>query len=466
MSVLLFCLTAMLLVLEGTLFLRIAFPRYERLLCLVLGYPVAALFNVLLFFVMYAVGLRWNAEAIGMGHGLVMILLIGFWMIRLSWFDSAHHDNLSNRQREKHVNPSPSYLRTGFVEGRHAFPWIIIGLCILSLCATFFYAATHALILPSYYIDTVSNWNLRSRAMLSAGTLLTEGVVKPQYPILLHALQMLFMLPLERWNDTAANAATFLLSLSSFLALFLLVRRDHGAFIAFVMVTALVSVPLVTVHLGQGFGDIHLIQYVLLSAFLLERGIRLEDRASIALSALLVIASAWTKLEGFYEGIGFWLLLWIGSSLVLHRTIPWRILFLFLLALPWPLFVKFHHMLLSPHGRGFEFHVAAIPLALLYMGTEGSFGIAWYVLPFCLLILFTLRFLRILPRLPVPLLWGLLALAFAFVIFFCTAEVQGLYNQESFHRVLLVPLLLLIEGCVMGFVEVFMHVAHTTPPSS
>lgn len=337
---------------------------------------------------------------------------------------------------------------------------------MISLTATFFVASTHALILPSSYIDTVSNWNLRSRAMLSAGTLLTEGVVKPQYPILLHALQIVFMLPLRGWHDTAANAATFLLSLSSFLALFLLVRRDHGAFIALVMITALTSVPLVTVHLGQGFGDIHLIQYFLLSAFLLERGIRLEDCASLALSAMLVIASAWTKLEGFYEGIGFWFLLWLGSSMIERRKIPWQVLPLFLFALPWPLFVKLHHMLLSPHNRGFEFHFSAIPLGFFYMGTEGSFGIAWYIIPFCLVILFTLRFLKILPRLPIPLLWGLLAMVFAFVIFFCTGEVSGLYNQESFHRVLLAPLLLLIEGGVIAFVEIFTNVADTTPPSS
>ncbi|MBI3618876.1 phosphoenolpyruvate carboxykinase (ATP) [Candidatus Peregrinibacteria bacterium] len=40
----------------------------------------------------------------------------------LSWFDSAHHDNVWKQKQQKHVTPNPSSLRTGSVEGRHAFP--------------------------------------------------------------------------------------------------------------------------------------------------------------------------------------------------------------------------------------------------------------------------------------------------------------------------------------------------------
>lgn len=450
LSLLLFFGVALLLSFEGKLLLRLVarnqLTRWEQW---ALGFPLSAFLNALLFFVLTIVGVPLTFLVVYGAHALIIVLL-AFFSRKISL---PAQFPITNSQ-------SPSNFQ--FLIFNSQFPRkFLIALLLLSLTVKLFYAFSHAVFLPSYYFDTVSQWNMRARISyedhaIAFDTDESRGMSKPQYPILLHALQIAFMLPQAGWLDRVANSATFLLTLTSFVTLFLLLMRLGNFLFALLTVALLFMVPLFSIHAGQGYGDIHVVEYLLLSAVFLFFSLegtnnqKLETK-NLLLSALFVAASAWVKQEGVFFGVIPWLVLlslwcWRGRDL-LRRCLLRGFLPAACLGFLWTLFIFTQGFPIGAHGGDFqpEWHGEGISKVLTVLFSFGSFGMFFYVLPVALCVLMCATF-----RNPI-ILWGLFSFVETLFVFLFTSNYQYLMNHLTFHRTMLIPLSILVLGCAFLF---------------
>lgn len=454
-----FLATASTLTIEGALLVgAVTGADLPRVIRWSLGYPTALLVNALVFFLLHLVGLPLTAATVGGSHLLILSTLTA----------------LSLRRRMPSTTAAEPIANRPHAGGGASVPWhhrpipLLLSLpCTISLAVVAFSAISHAVFLPTSSWDSLTNWHMRSQQMFEAQSLLTSGVAKPQYPVLLHATQIVSVMPLGRWSDTTANVSTLLLSAASFWSVFLLLRRSHGALTALVTCTLLTTIPLAIVHLGQGYADIHVVEYTLLAALLLDAA-RTERRASLLLlSGLLCAAAAWTKLEGLYLSVVPWLLLVISSGVIRKawgETLCFGLLPLIALTTPWPLFTLSHGLGLSPHGSRFGWHGELLPFLLQELFDGGSFGVHWYAILFALLVVCLTRRGR--PSSPFldrcgTLTWGVVALG-AVILLYLTNETEGLLTGRGFSRVMLLPTLLLTQALSLE-ISIRLRSANGTP---
>lgn len=454
LSFLFFFGSATLLTLEGMLLLRLFAERSLTFLeRLSLGFPVGAFLNALLFFLLTLLKVPLEFWMVYGAHAVVFGGLVFF---ERGTFKATNREAPLDGACPEFDRRARGKLSTGKKEK------LLLALLLLSLTVKIFFAFSHAVLLPTFYYDSLSQWNMRARISYEDRAIAFDldehrGMSKPQYPILLHALQITFMLPQGAWLDRVANSSTFLLTLSSFVAFFLLLKRK-GSFFALITLTALTMAPLLSIHLGQGYGDIHVIEYLLLSALLLS--LFVEDTSHMSfllLSALFVVAAAWVKQEGFFFGIVPWLLIvsgwcfWKGKKC--RQVLRFGFVPVLLLGIPWTLLLLARGLPLSPHGTGFllEWHPEAIPHILEALFSYGSFGIFFYVLPVLLGMGLRDTLGRKKDALPslLVLSWGLITFIETLFLYVFTPNVTFLLNNQTFHRTVLIPLLLLILGCAL-----------------
>ena len=297
---------------------------------------------------------------------------------------------------------------------------------------------------------------MRSQVSFTEGELvLTEShelIRKPHYPFLYHSLQITTQQGQREWNDRAANAIHFLLSLSALAALFLIIRSLKGTTTSLLAITLIVTTPLFAMHLGGGYADIPLTLFALLSlaTFFLhmkEGGVRW-----LLISAVFVSACVWTK----SEGIPFCLVPWV-LMLAFHirknpstkRTDIFGGALAIALSALWPIFALAKGLPLSPHGSGdlgIGLQEGAIPEALSIIFYGGSFGV---VLPLTFLCaLYALLKTNGHKEYRYGLLWGLLSLGAILFVYLFTDNSVYLLNGQSFDRQLLLPVSLLILSLV------------------
>lgn len=341
---------------------------------------------------------------------------------------------------------------------------ILRAACIALLAVQCGYAAVHALWLPTYHIDSLTNWTMRAKVSWLDGSLAFDetearGVAKPQYPFAVHGVQTAAHVVAPAWSDRSANAATLLLTFSGFGALFLLLRRLRGTTVALAGVAAVTHIPLLGFHLAQGYGDIHLVTALLLAlGFVLAARIADDARWYVG-SALFVALSAWTKTEGLVVGLAPWALL-LAIDLPFPRGRKERIVALAIgigLSLSFPLFLLLKGLPLTPHATdgAIGFYPEAILPALAGF-LSPSMGLAW---PAILLAVVSVAWLwktndpRVDCRPIVTLGWGLLVLLIVLATYVFTPNARFLLNGESYFRQLMVPAALLIAalaGIVRG----------------
>lgn len=431
-----FLLGAAILVCEGYLLVRmLSGATLARSLQWLLGYPAGALLNALVFFAAYLAHVPFTALTIGGMHALLVVAL---------FLSSRRSADGGPRAREHAIVAIP----------RTPFTRMIVAAGVASLVVVALSSAFYAVVLPTYYWDSFMNWQMRAAQMLQARSLLFEGVAKPQYPVLLHSLQMLPAL-FAGWNDRTANAMTFLLSCTSLTSLALLIRRSYGTMVSVLALALLTAVPLAIVHLRQGYGDIHVATYLLLSAFLLERFVRERKLPLLVLSLLFVVAASWTKLEGLTVGVLSWALLaaydaW--SSRSWSRAMRFTPLLLSV-ALLWPALILFKGLSLSPEGAALGLHPEALPLYADQVLLRGSFGVYGFVLPALTAAFLIAERRKFFASSNALTLYGLLTLAFVSGVYLCTAEVKGIIDQNSFSRTMLIPVLLLTLALTLRAVE-------------
>ncbi len=467
MTFLLFAGTAILLTVEGRWMVRVIaggnFARREEWL---LGFPLAAFSNALVFFLCTILRIPLTASII---FGFHVVILLSFGIIvssrvlgrvSLDTILSFHFDKLSVRPKSLGMTrPSVSRDRTSkfFI----TLPKILIILFCIAVLIKLFFATSHAL-LPTFYYDSVSQWTMRSEISFHDHAIAFDreeprGMSKPQYPILFHSLQIFFMLPQGEWIDAVANISTLLLSLTSFLACFFILARLRGYGVSLLAFSFILTIPLLSLHLSQGYGDIHVLTYLLLAAISFLVWFQKKDGRALLLASLFIVASSFVKQEGLVFGVLpfiFLLLLLCG----IERSSAMKILRMgvlpSLLGFLWSVFLIIRGLPLSPHGGNdlaISFHPEAVRGVFSTLFASGSFGIHWYVL-FALLLFFGFtRWRNAREGLPALflVLWGLLLFFETLFIYLFTSNVKFLLNEQTFSRTMLLVLPLLLLGTVL-----------------
>lgn len=428
MTIFFFILISLFLLFEGRTALRmIVRPGQDSLILWALSFPVGALLNAFLFFLLHIFHISFSALSVFGGHLILLILLfIGGRFIPLN------------------ANSFPSLASPmKWTTGKKA----LFALCSVLLLLIILSTISAVLSFPMLYWDSFTNWAMRAKIALHEGAFPLTGVMMPQYPILLHSLQIVYALP-SGFSDQTVNAGTFLLTISLFSSIYLLLCKQLDRLGALITLSLLLGMPLVLIHLRQGYADIHVTGYILLSAVLLDRALSTREPYALLLSALFIAAAAWTKFEGIYFGILPWLAI-LGIDLLRQKSWKWSLLFgalaTILLTLPWPLYLLAINMPLSPHSRGFEYHLDALPHVFEQLFTLGTFGFHLWGIAALLILFFLLEWRRIhLFVLDRPSLsFGLLSTFLVLGVFLFTAEVDGLLHRHNFSRAMLTPVLLL-----------------------
>lgn len=451
-SSLLFIGITLLLILEGSsiayLLLRIGNP----LLMLSLALPIAAFANVLIVFLCTVTGVALTPLSLIGSHAALFALLF--------------------LQGKKVV---PAFPATTEVPKTSQSKKILEILCIALITVTTIYSFAHAVLLPTFQYDSATNWTMRSEISFYDRHIAFDGnedrgMAKPQYPFLFHTLQItvnqgqnrstvddLGVAPQSEagWNDTAANTILWLLSFSAFLSLFLMVTMIRGKTTALVTITMILGIPIVSLHLGQGYADIVLLQEFLLSLACLLVWHKQRNTGWLVLSALFIASSVWTKSEGLFFGLLPWLLVLValGMTEKTERKNLRRIGGLaILLSIPWQIFAVSKGLLLTPHSGDTRilFHSEGFSEAINGLFDRGSFGIAWYVLALTVpwMIVDCVRTKKFSMDFFL-LAWGMVVFAEFIFVYLFTPNVQFLLNAESYYRQMMIPAaMLMLSVCV------------------
>lgn len=430
-SILSFIGVSLILILEGRALAIICGIKRDDALSWTLGYPIGALLNALLFFVLHLLGIGFGVVSVVGGHVLALAILI----------------LLSRRIGKNNRDDGQEVANDGVTSASR----IIFAITILILATILLTTMITVTTFPMFYWDSFAHWGLRAKESLAAGYFLTEGIIMPQYPVLFHSLHMVHAL-IPGWCDQLVNSGTFMISLSAYTSMFLIIKQKSDKPCALITVTLLLSIPLVTIHFRQSMADIHVTAYVLLSALLLDRALIDRNKAFLLLSAVFVAAAAWTKFEGLYFGLIPWLFI-VGVNAIRHKKFKEPVIFgaLPAIAIPWHLYVLVNGMRISPHGRSFSFHPEAIPHILEQLFALGTFGMHWWaiVIVFVSVIWMErkniIRFLLDHPSLMFALITFLMLLA----VYLFTDEVRGLVRRDNFSRAMMLPALLFTSALAL-----------------
>lgn len=428
----------LLLGIEGAVVSAFLLPAGSWLLPTTLALPTAAFINVLLVFAFTVVGMSLSPVSLTFAHLLVTIITFLLLVKKSDWLMDLD--------------------RTKYALSRRGFAVVIASLVLLGL--NVLYSASHAVVLPSIQYDSATNWTMRSRISYEDRSIAFDesevrGMAKPQYPFLFHALQITANQGQREWNDTVANIILYLLSLSTFTALFLLTRRLCGTAQAAATIAAILGIPLLGLHLAQGYGDVNLAQYLLLSLATFALWLDAPHGRGwkwLLLSGVFTAACVWTKSEGLVFGLATWIfvlaLIVVRSRSLLYQT-KWPAITAVTLAAPWPIFAWAKGLSLTPHSSDTMIGLRTEGIAEAFYGlfSRGSFGIGWYaavLLVPVLIVAFHRRDRTVRRRLSPALLLGIIVTLQVLFIYLATPNVRFLLNAESYYRQMMIPLAMLL----------------------
>jgi hypothetical protein len=441
MTLLVVASSGAILTVEGGLLCRLVL-RERSVLPWYAGFPLGTLLNALLFAIVDMSGLPLGAATILPAHMLFLIIVVTASCLV--------------------PPPSGEGAREGVKREMVLPTWLRIA-CLALIALTLLPGIVAALALPSTGWDVFTNWARRSQLSLEAGHFLTSGVVQPQYPILIHAAQILPNVMLADWSDRAGNAMTLLLCLSTLSCLFLILQRSRGRDSALLTLTLVLGLPLAAIHLRQGYADLPMTLLALLSAAALDLCVRSTNSRMFVLSALLCAAAAWTKVEGLYVAVLAWIPVAAVAGWKFHSLGRIRLAALglpFLLIAPWLARTSARGLPWSPHGFNPAWHGEAVIPMLKHLFWLGSFGPAFWLLPLALCMLLGVHHRETTPRRN-PVLWmGLLAFGIVMAAYLGTDDVVGLIQGDNFSRAMLPTLFLLVAGTALGWTEALRSAAN------
>lgn len=432
----------LLLLIGGTALALVLLPEATLGLLISLALPLSAFLSAILVLLYTAANIPLSFATLLIGHLLVIAGLI-FCIYKRS-------SVLMDLERP---SSTPKISRSNIEK-------FILAASAILIASVGIYSFSHAVLLPTAQFDSLTNWTMRSKISFDDKHMAFDptevrGMAKPQYPFLLHSLQITSNQGQPAWSDTAANAMPYLLSVTSFAALFLMIRKLRGTVQSAVATMSIIMIPLLSMHLAQGYGDISLLQYLLLSLACL--GMWMDSTHArknrwLVLSGIFVVASVWTKSEGLVFGLAPWCLtvaLLCGKNRASWKAASPAIIVALALSVPWPIFAWLKGLSLTPHSSDtiVQLHPEALTEAILGLFGRGSFGITWYALALLVptvLIAGWKRHANI-ERSLLPLLaWGSVMFVEICVIYLATPNVRFLLNGESYYRQMMLPAAMLI----------------------
>lgn len=444
MSFLVFLFWLSILVAEGFMGTSaILRKRADTLLTLCFALSLGSLLNVLLVFLYTVTHLPLTFTSFLIGHSALIAFL---FLVRAR---IAKRGDILPVEEDVHMPLTKTRLTLRIV-------------CGILLSLQLFFSFAHAVVLPTYHIDSLTNWTMRSKVSfydhaIAFDSTEARGVAKPQYPFLFHSLQMVVNEGNTEWSDRTANAVTFLLTVSAFAALFFMIQKKKNTDMALLAITCIAGIPLLSFHLSQGYGDLPLALFLCLSFVCLWVWKKESDAKWLLLSGLMMTAAVWTKSEGMIVGFVPWVLL-VAVDFFNHdsrRVLRLPAITSFLLSILFPVFLLSRGMGLTPHSSDtrLEWHPEVLGTVFSGLFASGSMGVTFTVLAlgFLLLLWMILRKdERIDRRMLVLGLWGLFALAVIAGTYLFTPNAVFLANGESFYRQLKIPAsLLTLFFCVV-----------------
>ena len=468
MMILFFIGAAFLLIVEGRfLALFMTQGALQKAEGWALGFPLGTAVNALLFYFFTISGAPLTALTVFGGH-VVMLIVLGVFNHVIPGSPATASIRPRPTPAGLELLPPPLLLRRA---GSMTYRVLLILLAIAT-AISLLYGIVHTF-LPTFYYDSVSQWTMRAKISFFDQHIAFDvdelrGMSKPQYPILLHSLQIFFALAINNWSDLVANSAILILNLTSFLAMSVLLLRNISKQLVLLVLSTILTIPILAYHLGQGYGDLSLLAYLLLAAVALVSSEEGKNTRMLLLASVMVGAASFVKQEGLVFGLApFTVLL-----LLLLQKNSWKPLLMFgflpamLLSLLWPILLLSKGLPLSPHGGGdlaIAFHSEGVSEAFRVLFASGSFGVHWYIVigllvSVSLKLFYSSRSALLAPafteasagrrRKPfiLILLWGVMILISALAIFLATANVQYLLNGQTFSRTMMIPLALLLLG--------------------
>ena len=338
-------------------------------------------------------------------------------------------------------------------------PGILRIACIIILAISLLFSAVHAIVLPTVAIDNLTNWTMRSKVsfvdrQLAFDRTEERGIAKPQYPFLIHALQITANQGQREWSDHAANTALWLLVISLWSVCGALLKAMRGTDIALGTMALIVGMPLVAIQTGVGYPDVPLMSWTLLAALVLTSALESRSITGLMLSGGTIAGALWTKSEGIVLAAIPWSILL--SVAVLRKHARWQHALVaagsaLLLFLPFLLVLIGQGLSPLPHDTDLALgcRMDALPALITSLFCGGSFGALVLPILFAigLLAVRTIREKRSVQWTEILLLvWGAICVGGVLFTYMCTPNVSYLLNGQSFFRQMLTPLSLFVAG--------------------
>jgi hypothetical protein len=392
---------------------------------------------------------------------LVLVILLGaLWLYR-------HFRTREGVLLPPHLNPNPPLPPTPYP----LRPPLVILLILLALwtLAKIAFGSFILVTTPSYFDDTLKNWNLRAKVFTLTHTLDTGTAQTPAteglngYPPTVSLAKASLVALAGQWDEGLVNSIHVLWFLAALILLFCALTHRTSWQWALPGTYLLASLPLYCFDGLNAYADVFLSAHLFAAVALTVRGLTEADvhrrQSLLRLAALAAGLLIFTKNEALVLYLPLLLLVLVGGILFLRRPHPmtrrevvmaiaWTAGWLLAIGLPWILF-KWAHGLpfgnAKPIAAGFS--VGWQPGVLGTLWINAFFEGNWHLLfPLLLLLLVTGRKHLLRSSLTPLVLFVLAALGLQIALFLFTPLSVEALQQTGIARgfVQLAPLVVLL----------------------
>ena len=335
-------------------------------------------------------------------------------------------------------------------------------------------AVTFALT-PSYLDDTLSNWNMRAKVFMHAGTFTVElpqglNAQLSSYPPAVPLLKATVATLAGKWSEPLFNGLHVWWYLAVLALLFCMLRRWLPLPWALLGLYAYASLPLPLLHGTNAYADTFLSAHVLAAVSFLVAALRgePEDReALLRVCALMGALLPFTKNEGLLVYGGAFALIFGLALLTLRptrRTLLTVGAFALSVLVPWLLFKWGNDLTFgnakAVSGLGLGFEPQVLRVVMVHLFFEGN----WHLLFYACVALLALEWrTALVPPLRTVTLFVSVTVGAQIVMYLCTSLAIEALKQTGFGRGILhvVPLIVFLTA-VLAFAR--FGAAHSKSP--
>lgn len=336
---------------------------------------------------------------LGNVSGLLLFTRFGFLSVQIALFVSLSLVRLLQWK----FSPSPITNPQSLIPTRHPPLWLkaLLGLALAWTLLKIVAGTAILVSTPSYFDDTLKNWNERAKIFVQTGTLDAvpdaAGNVSPlsSYPPAVSLAKAWLVTLAGPWDEGLVNALHALWFLSALALLYFALRRRVRRTWALAGSLFLASLPLYFFHGINAYADVFVSAHLLVAVSLLWCGLIEEDPARrmsfLKLSALAAALLLFTKNEALLLYLPLLIALLAGGIILLLRSglltkrDAWRIavwyaVCILAIALPWLLY-KWNHGLTFGNAKAVSStSIGWQPGVLRTMGINIFFEGNWHLL--------------------------------------------------------------------------------------